>query len=39
MYLIGRFYSYASVIKFSKNNFNMDWKTEVQDKTSTAANA
>jgi hypothetical protein len=36
MYLIGRFYSYASVIKFSKNNFNMDWKTEVQDLTSGA---
>jgi hypothetical protein len=39
MYLIGRFYSYASVIKFSKNNFNMDWKTEVQDKTSSATDA
>jgi len=39
MYLIGRFSSYASVIKFSKNNFNMDWKTEVQDKTSTATAA
>jgi len=33
MYLIGRFYSAASVIKFSKNNFNMDWKTEVRDYT------
>ena len=36
MYLIGRFASFASVIKFSKNNFNMDWKTEVRDKTSTS---
>jgi len=33
MYLIGRFSSFASVIKFSKNNFNMDWKTLVRDTT------
>jgi len=33
MYLIGRFASYASVIKFSKRSFNLDWKTEVRDYT------
>lgn len=31
MYLVGRFASYASVIKFQKKNFQMDWKTIVKD--------
>jgi type IV secretory pathway TrbF-like protein len=36
MYLIGRLNGFASVIKFSKRNFNVDWKTEIQDKTATS---
>jgi len=29
MYLIGRFNNRASVIKFSKNSMNIDWKVQI----------
>jgi hypothetical protein len=37
MYLIGRFAQRASVIKFSKNSMNIDWKMQIGSAAKKAA--
>jgi hypothetical protein len=39
MFMIGRLQGFASVIKFSKSNFNIQWKVNIKSEGTTGTNA